>query len=125
VHGGPVEPCPASQAAVTAAGAPDQAAHLTPGQVAALLGGEVIGSYPDANSPAPVAYGPRDAATVLMTHGHRVALRDGAYVVDGERLTPGVLEQLAAGLEPLAGRPGALTRRHSGCPPHGTLGAEM
>ncbi len=39
-----------------------------------------------------------------MAHGHRVAVRDGAYFVGGERVTPEALARLAAELEPAADR---------------------
>lgn len=87
-----------------AAAAPGDSAHLTPDQVAELLGGKIIGSYASASPPGPVVYGPRDAAAVLMAHGYRVALRDSAYFVDGERVASEVLDQLAAELEPGADR---------------------
>ncbi len=69
---------------------------LTPGQVAGLLGGRIIASYPNPGPGSPVAYGPRDPATVLMARGHRVALRDGAYHLDGEPATPEMLASRAA-----------------------------
>lgn len=60
---------------------------LTPGQVAGRLGGQIIASYPNHGPAAPVGYGQPDAATVLMARGHRVALRDGTYYVDGAAAT--------------------------------------
>jgi hypothetical protein len=86
---------------------PAGSAHLLPEQVATLLGGEIIGTYASTFPARPVACGPRDAVAVLMAHGHRVALRDGAYFVDGERVAPGGLDRLAAELEPGADRAGA------------------
>ncbi len=79
---------------------------LTPRQVTEALDGEIIASYAGASSASPVIYGPRDASTVLMAAGRRVTLRDGAYHVDGVRVTPEMLGQLAARLEPdVADRP--------------------
>lgn len=98
------EPSPDDGPGVPADAVPGGSAHLTPEQVARLLGGEIIGSYVSAIPARPVAYGPRDAITVLMAHCHRVAVRDGAYFVDGERVTPDALARLAAGLEPGADR---------------------
>lgn len=83
---------------------PGGPAHLTPEQVARLLGGEIIGSYVSTIPARPVAYGLRDAITVLMGHGHRVSVRDGASFVDGERVEPEVLARLADELEPGADR---------------------
>jgi hypothetical protein len=90
---------------VPAAAMPAGPAHLTAEQVARRLGGEIIATYVSAIPARPVAYGPRDAITVLMAHGHRVALRDGAFFVDGEHVAAGDLDRLAAELEPDAGRP--------------------
>ena len=87
-----------------AAAMPGGSSHLTPEQVARLLGGEIIASYASTIPARQVAYGPRDAITVLMAHGHRVAVRDGAYFVGGERVTPEALARLAAELEPAADR---------------------
>jgi len=100
----PDEPGPDDGPGVPDDAVPGGSAHLTPEQVARLLGGEIIGSYVSTIPARPVAYGPRDAITVLMAHGHRVAVRDGAYFVDGERVTPEALARLAAKLEPGADR---------------------
>ncbi len=91
---------PDTEAASASTASSGELVNLTPEQVAEVLGGEIIISYKGASSPGRVVYGPRDAITVLMAYGHRVALRDGAYYVDGERAAPGVLSQLAAELEP-------------------------
>ena len=97
----PGEPSPDRGVGVPGVAMPGGSSHLTPEQVARLLGGEIIASYAS-TIPARqvVAYGPRDAITVLMAHGHQVALRDGVHVVDGERAPPEVLARLAAELEP-------------------------
>ncbi|MGH3286625.1 MAG: hypothetical protein ACRDPD_18435 [Streptosporangiaceae bacterium] len=100
--GGPRDDGPAG--APAASGGPRTAPEpgadtiaLTPEQVAAALGGEIIASYASAGPGPPPAYGPRDASTVLMARGHRVALQGGAWYVDGQRVTAEALEQLAAG----------------------------
>jgi hypothetical protein len=98
----PGEPSPDRGSGLPAAAMPGGSSYLTPEQVARLLGGEIIASYASTIPARQVAYGPRDAITVLMAHGHQVALRDGAYVVDGERVPPEVLARLAAELEPAA-----------------------
>lgn len=53
----------------------------------------------------PVEYGPRDCLSVLMAHGHRVALRwkGGVrwYLLDGQRVTWRELEDRAEDCEPL------------------------
>ncbi len=73
---------------------------LMPQQVARVLGGEIIASYANTSQARPAAYGPRDAATVLMAQGRRMAWRDGAYYVDGARATPEDLDRLAGMLDP-------------------------
>jgi hypothetical protein len=104
VGNAPGEPSPDRGGGLPAAAMPGGSSHLTAEQVARLLGGEIIGTYVSALPARPVAYGPRDAITVLMARGHRVALRDGAYFVDGERVPPGDLARLAAEHEPDADR---------------------
>ncbi len=101
--GGQAEAVQASAGAGPGPGA--AGAVLTPQQVAGRLGGRIIASYPDSSPARPAAYGPRDAVTALMARGHRVALREGIYYVDGEPVTPGMLAGRAAGPGPDA--PGA------------------
>jgi hypothetical protein len=69
---------------------------LTPEQVAEALGGTIIASYPNASQASPPPRGPRDAATVLMAAGRRVALRGDVYSVDGKPVTAEALGRLAA-----------------------------
>ena len=103
----PDEPSAVDGPHVPAAAMSAGSAHLTPEQVARRLGGEIIGTYASTMPARPAAYGPRDAITLLMAHGHRVALRDDAYFVDGKRVAPGGLDRLAAELEPDADRAAA------------------
>lgn len=59
-----------------------------------------------------VTYGPRDAASVLMNHGHRVSLRwrgrgasrQRAWMLDGQLVTLAALEDAAEGHERLRNR---------------------
>jgi hypothetical protein len=44
---------------------------------------------------APRRYGPRDATSILMAHGHRVALDGAAWYLDGTRVTAAELESAA------------------------------
>jgi len=84
--------------------APEQLAEaaevlpLEPAAVAAALGGRQL------TAPAPIAYGRRDAASILMARGHKVAMPYGpggpaCYLLDGAQVTPEQLEAAARAYE--------------------------
>jgi hypothetical protein len=105
---------PATLPAEIGADQADDGAEVLPleaEQLAEALLGARVADTPRPAAPAPIAYGRRDAASILMAHGHKVAMPYGrggpaCYLLDGAQVTAEQLEAAARAYEaPAAERP--------------------